>query len=65
MVIGIPTTLFGGIGSINFSYVDLFVMIIAAILLFVFSYKDYKITKKEGITLLILFLAYYGYVLLF
>ena len=65
MVIGIPTTLFGGIGIINFSYIDLSVMIIASILLFIFSFNDYKISKKEGITLLILFIAYYGYVLLF
>lgn len=65
MVIGIPTTLFGGIGAINFSYVDLFVMITASVLLFAFSYNDYKISKWEGITFLILFIAYYGYVLLF
>lgn len=65
MVIGVPTTLFGGIGAINFSYIDLTVMIIASVLLFVFSYNDYKISKKEGITLLLLFIFYYGYVLLF
>ncbi|MBR3145718.1 MAG: calcium/sodium antiporter [Bacilli bacterium] len=65
MVIGIPTTLFGGVGAINFSYVDLFVMITASVLLFAFSYNDYKISRWEGITLLILFIAYYGYVLLF
>ena len=65
MVIGIPTTLFGGVGAINFSYIDLIVMIVASILLFVFSYNDYKISKKEGIMLLILFVFYYGYVLLF
>jgi len=65
IVIGIPTTLFGGIGAINFSYVDLFVMITASVLLFAFSYNDYKISKWEGITFLILFIAYYGYVLLF
>lgn len=65
VVIGIPTTLFGGVGTINFSYIDLFVMITASVLLFAFSYNDYKITKKEGITLLILFVAYYGYVLFF
>ena len=65
MVIGIPTTLFGGVGVVNFSYIDLFVMITASVLLFAFSYNDYKISKWEGITLLILFIAYYGYVLLF
>ena len=64
MVIGIPTSLFGGIGIINFSYIDLMVMIVASILLFMFSFNDYKISKKEGIMFLIIFVTYYGYVLL-
>lgn len=64
MVIGIPTAIFGGIGVINFSYIDLIVMIVASILLFMFSFKDYKITRKEGILFLILFVTYYSYVLI-
>jgi cation:H+ antiporter len=63
MVIGIPTSLLGGIGIINFNYIDLTVMIIASILLFMFSYNDYKISKKEGILFLIIFITYYCYVI--
>jgi cation:H+ antiporter len=63
MVIGIPTAIFGGIGVISFSYIDLIVMIASAVLLFMFSFNDYKITKKEGILFLILFITYYSYVL--
>lgn len=63
MVIGIPVSLFGGIGVINFSYIDLIVMIISSILLFMFSFKDYKITRTEGILFLIVFITYYSYVL--
>ena len=64
MVIGLPVALFGGIGIINFSYVDLLVMIGSTILLFMFSFNDYKISKKEGILFLIVFITYYSYVLL-
>lgn len=64
MVIGVPVAIFGGIGSISFSYIDLLVMIASAILLFMFSFNDYKITKKEGIMFLIVFIAYYSYVLM-
>ena len=64
MVIGIPVSLFGGIGVVTFSYIDLLVMITAAVLLFMFSFKDYKISKKEGIIFLLLFATYYSYVLL-
>lgn len=64
MVIGLPVSIFGGIGVITFSYIDLLVMIVSAVLLFMFSFNDYKISKKEGILFLILFIAYYSYVLI-
>lgn len=64
MVIGIPVTLFGGIGSIAFSYIDLIIMVVSAVLLFMFSFNDYKISKREGIIFLLLFLAYYSYVII-
>lgn len=63
MVIGIPTSIVGGIGVINFSYIDISVMIIASILLFMFSFNDYKISRREGILLLIVFITYYSYVI--
>lgn len=64
MVIGLPVTILGGIGVISFSYIDLLVMIVSAVLLFMFSFNDYKITKKEGLMFLIVFVAYYAYVLI-
>lgn len=63
MVIGVPVAILGGIGTISFSYIDLIVMIISSILLFFFSYNDYKISKKEGIIFLIIFVVYYSYVI--
>jgi len=63
MVIGVPISMFGGISKIAFSYIDLIVMIISAVLLFMFSFNDYKITKKEGIVFVLLFVAYYSYVI--
>ena len=63
IVIGLPIAMFGGINKISFSYIDLIVMIISAILLFIFSFNDKKITKKEGIVFLIIFAVYYSYVI--
>ena len=63
LVMGIPVALFGGIQTITFNYIDLIVMLTATILLFMFSFHDYKISKKEGIIFLILFITYYSYVL--
>ena len=63
IVIGIPVAIFGGISKINFSYIDIVVMILSALFLFIFSYNDHKISKKEGIFFLLAFIAYYSYVI--
>lgn len=63
IVIGLPVALLGGIGTIAFSYVDLIVMIATALMLFVFSRNDYKISRREGICFLLVFVVYYGYVM--
>lgn len=63
MVIGLPIAIFGGIFDITFNYIDLIVMLVSALLLFVFSFKDKKISKSEGIIFLILFVIYYSYVI--
>lgn len=63
MVIGLPVALLGGIGTIVFSYVDLIVMIATTLMLFIFSRNDYKISRREGICFLLVFVVYYGYVM--
>ena len=64
MVIGVPVSIFGAIRTVTFNYVDIIVMIVAAILLFLFCFKDHKIDKKEGIMFLLVFVIYYTYVIL-
>ena len=64
IVIGLPVAIFGGIEKIAFSYIDLLVMIATAVLLFIFSVRDNKISKKEGLIFLIIFVIYYTYVIL-
>lgn len=64
VVLGIPVALFGGINNISFEMLDLIVMLLATILLFIFSFKDKKISKKEGIIFLSIFIIYYGYIII-
>ncbi len=64
IVIGLPVTILGGINKIAFSYIDLIVMIVTALMLYLFSKNDYKISKREGLSFLILFVVYYSYVIL-
>ena len=63
MVVGIPIAIFGGIQNITINYIDLITMLVSALLLFIFSFKDRKINKSEGIIFLIMFVIYYSYVI--
>ena len=64
IVMGIPVAIFGGINKINFNGLDIIVMLLSVFLLFAFSANDRKITKKEGIIFLLIFLIYYSIVIL-
>lgn len=64
MVLGLPVALFGSVPSIGFNMMDLAVMLIAAFLLFLFSFKDHKIDKYEGVCMLIIFAIYYTFVII-
>lgn len=63
IVIGLPIAIFGGISHINFNVIDLIAMLVSALLLFIFSYNDHKISKREGIIFLLLFVIYYSYII--
>ncbi|MBQ6436704.1 sodium:calcium antiporter, partial [bacterium] len=63
VVLGIPVALFGDISHLSFNYVDIGVMLLVALLLFVFATNDRKISKREGIVFLGVFFVYYGYLL--
>ena len=63
LVVGLPVAIFGGINHISFNYIDVIAMELSSLLLFVFSFNDKKISKKEGIVLLTIFVIYYSYVI--
>lgn len=63
-VVGMTTAILGGTGIVTFKYIDLIAMIVSAILLFMVSFNDYRISKKEGILFLILFIMYYTYIII-
>ena len=64
IVLGIPISIFGGIGVGTFNSIDIFFFFLSAFIIFIFSANDYKIRKIEGILLLLLFAVYYTFVLI-
>ena len=63
IVLGIPVAIFGGIKNITMGYVDIVAMLFSAFLLFLFTFKDKKISQKDGFVFLVVFVLYYGYVI--
>ena len=64
MVLGLPVAIFGGIPAVGFNMIDLVVLLVSAMLLFLCSFKNYKITKWNGIIMLVIFTVYYAFVIL-
>lgn len=63
IVLGIPAVIFGGVGDVTVNFVDIGIMLLSAVLLFVFAMKDKKLSKWEGFTMFLVFVGYYGYVI--
>ena len=64
IVLGLPTLIFGGYESSAFGIVDTLVVMLAAIAYYIFGKSNKKLTREEGIFMVMLFAAYYTYILL-
>lgn len=63
IVLGLPVALFGGVSGVGFTYVDLIIFLVSALILFVAASNDKIISKKEGIIMIFTFIMYYAYVI--
>lgn len=59
VVLGIPVTIYGGVTPASFQIIDLIMLILSAFLLFIFSETSKKVTRLEGILMIIAFAIYY------
>ena len=63
IVLGLPTLIFGGFVSTSFNIIDTLVVLLAAIMYYLCSRSSKKLTRIEGIMMVMIFAAYYTYVL--
>ena len=59
VVLGIPVAIFGTVTPDSFKIIDIIMLVGSSIALFIFSETERKITKIEGLLLLIAFAVYY------
>jgi K+-dependent Na+/Ca+ exchanger family protein len=64
IVAGLPVAIFGSVGGGAFSYIDIIALIISAVVLFFFARHGGRIGYKKGIIFLLMFVVYYGYVMM-
>lgn len=64
IVAGLPVALLGGVGGSAFSVVDIAALVISPIVLYFFARRGHRIGFKKGIVFLLLFVVYYGYVIM-
>ena len=63
LVVGLPISLFGSVVLDKVTGLDIAVMLMATVLVYIFSRSEKKISRIEGIIFLILFLVYYSIVI--
>lgn len=70
LVLGIPIVTLGSVSANGFSYLDLVIFLISAMMLFIFSiyhrkaHSSYKINRFAGIIMLITFVIYYSFIII-
>ena len=64
IVLGLPLLIYGGFSSVNFNLIDVLAVHIAAFTLYYFARNDKVFSRLEGALMMLMFLAYYTYVLL-
>lgn len=65
IVLGLPITIIGKLTIIDFSIIDLLFLFLSSFLLFIFARSEKKISKLEGIIMILMFLTYYSYAIFF
>ena len=59
IVLGVPVSIYGSITPINFNVIDLIMLILSALIIYIFSCTKKTVSKTEGIIMLFLFVIYY------
>ena len=63
IVLGLPVLIFGEIVPTDFAVIDLIMLLASVVILYLITIKDRKITRLEGVMMLLIFAAYYSYII--
>lgn len=63
VVLGLPIAIYGSVTSNSFNLIDTSMVLIASVFFFLFGTSDKKLSRREGIFMVIVFVMYYGYIM--
>lgn len=64
IVLGLPIALYGSVSSNSFNIIDTIIVLLAALIFYIFGKSDKELSRREGILMVLVFILYYGYVIL-
>ncbi len=64
IVLGLPITIYGAISSSSFGLIDTFVVLISAVIFYVFGRSNRELSRREGFLMFLVFAIYYIYMIL-
>ena len=64
IVLGLPISIYGGIELQGFNLIDIIAIFASSFILYIFAKSDNEISRKEGIAMVSIFIAYYVYLFL-
>lgn len=62
IVLGLPIAIYGGVSSNSFSLVDTSVVLLSALMFYIFGKSNKELSRREGILMVLVFILYYIYI---
>lgn len=63
IVLGLPIAIYGGVSSGSFNMVDTSIVLLSALIFYFFGKSGKELSRREGIMMVLVFIAYYTYVI--
>ena len=64
IVLGLPVVIYGNVPLENFTIIDILVVFVSSLNLYLYAKSERTISRIEGIIMILIFIAYYTYLLL-
>ena len=65
IVLGLPTLIFGSYTTSAFNLLDTFMVLLSAVMFYVFGRSNKELTRREGVLMISVFIIYYVYLFIY